>query len=269
MSFNIDNLLVDRVLRVTMFNGTTGAVNFTANQVESPSLECGGEQVIATDAVGAPIATFDRSKTSKFSAESSHINLGMLATQLGTSKEIGTPETKIRTPKFEVLTVGAVADVVNTSVSLTETPVGATGAEVKYIYLLSPDKSISTKFEVGATPATNFSITGKVITLPSGTTFLATDLIAVWYDYDEENAIKIVNSGTKFAPSGKFDVEVLFADVCNQETKYYGHIIFPKGKLSGNVTNALTTEGKHPVEFDGMSDYCDDDKTQFYYVIPQ
>lgn len=269
MAFNIDNLLVDRVLRVTMFDATTGAVNFTASQVENPSLECGGEQVIAVDAVGAPIATFDRSKTSKFTAENSHINLGMLATQLGTTKEVGDATAKIKTPKFEIVTVGETAGTPNATITLTETPVGVTGAEVKYIYLLNADKSIGTKFEVGETPATNFSISGKVITLPTGASIKATDKIAVWYEYEEENAVKIVNSGDKFAPSGKFDIEVLFADVCNQETKYYGHIIFPKGKLSGNVTNALTTEGKHPLEFDGQSDYCDDDKTQFYYVIPQ
>lgn len=267
MAFNVENLVVDHVLRVTKFDNETGDVEFTADQVENPSLECGGEQVIAADSLGAPIATFDRSKTSKFSAETSVISLGLLAAQVGSEKEAATADAKIKTPKFEIVTVGAPAS----KITLSEVPVGVAGAEVKSIYLLNKDRSISQKFEVGADAEHNFSVTAadKTITLPTGAEIVSGDRIAVWYEYESENAVRVVNSGNKFTTSGRFDVEVLFADVCNENVKYYGHIIFPKAKLDSNFTQTLTTDGKQGFSFSGMSDYCDEDKTQFYYVIPQ
>jgi len=264
--FNVDNLVVDRPLRVTMFDNATGEVIVTVDQIENPSLECGGEQVIKNDAIGSPIAIFDRSKTSRFSAENSVLSLGLAAAQFGSKKELADATNKMRAPKFEVITVSGTDELV-----LSEVPFGPAGAEIRYVYLLGADRSISKKFEVGADPTTNFSIdaSGKKITLPTGADIKATDRFAIWYEYETDAAVRVMNNGNNFARSGKFDVEVLFADLCNQDVKYYGHIIFPKGKLDNNVTFNLTTEGNHPFAFSGMTDYCSDDKNQFYYIIPQ
>ncbi len=264
--FNVDTLVVDRVLRVTMFDNASSEVIFTADQIENPSLECGGEQVVKNDATGAPIATFDRSKTSKFSAESSVLNLSMAAAQFGSRKEVASAAGKLRSPKFEILSPDASGEL-----ALSAVPVGTPGAEIRYVYLLNKDKSISRKFEVGADAAENFSVSAaeQKITLPTGAGAQPSDRFAVWYEYETEAAVRVANDGNRFPRAGRFDVEVLFADICNQDVKYYGHIVFPKGKLDSNVTFTLTSEGNHPLSFTGMSDYCDDDKNQFYYIVPQ
>ena len=269
MAFNIDNIVVDHVLGVDKFDLATGALIWSATEIEEPSLECGGEQVIKNDALGSPIATFDRSKTSQFTAANSLLNLSMMADDFGATKEVVSEENKITSPGFDIVTIGGTAETPATTITLSHTPVGVEGATVKYIYLLTADKGIAKKFEVGADPTTNFSISGATITLPTGSELKSTDIIAVYYEYETDSAIRIVNNGNKFSEVGKYIVRVMFADACNQALKYYGYIVFPKAKSNISKTYTFTAEGTHPIDFSGMNDYCDKDKTQFYFVIPQ
>ena len=101
--YNIDNLVLDRVTRLTKQDISSGDIEWTANQIKDGTLECGGEAVNATDNVGATIGSFDRTKTSKFTASNSVINLGVFADQLGTKKEVGAADKKVVTKKVDVL----------------------------------------------------------------------------------------------------------------------------------------------------------------------
>ena len=53
--YNIDNLVLDRVTRLTKQDISSGDIEWTANQIKDGTLECGGEAVNATDNVGATI----------------------------------------------------------------------------------------------------------------------------------------------------------------------------------------------------------------------
>jgi len=119
MAFAYDTLVIDRCDRGTLFDKTTGEVIFTARDIMNPALEVGGSQVFVTNSIGSRIATFDREKTAKFSAENSQINLGILAAQMGELKTLATEAATILAPKMEIITVGySTGTTVNLTISL-------------------------------------------------------------------------------------------------------------------------------------------------------
>lgn len=273
--FDINNLIIDHALRGTMFDKTTGDVIFSITQPKDPSLECSGETVFVTDAIGSKIAGFDRSKDATLSGSNAIIDLGLLAAQLGSDKAVADSSNKIVVPKLEEVaaTDGSESKKV---LKLAKTPVGTSGAEIKFIYKINKDKSMGTKFEVG-TEDTNFKIDAatKTITLPtSGYTYADGDAFYVWYSYEADGtagngAVEIVDSATAFAKAGRFDLEVIFCDICDTNNKYYGHVIFENAKMGNAVTININNEADHGFTINCQQDYCATDKRLFRIVIPE
>lgn len=273
MGFNIENLIVDRPLRATLFDKTTSEVIFTIDQITDPSLECTTESAEVRDAIGSKIAEFDRSKDASFSGSNAIISLGLMAAQFGSNKEVASTTNKIVVPKFEIIELGETGGVVNGNITLAETPKTA----LKYIYRLASDKSISEKIEAGATATTEFTISGKEITLPTtpAVAYVATDRFAVWYDFECDGsseglgAVRVSNMAEAFARGGKIDIEVLFADICNPNVKYYGHIVSNNAKMDGNVSLTFNNETTHGFSIKIMQDYCSTNKKLFDIIIPE
>ena len=88
MAFEVRNFVIDRVRRGIMLHSETGALMWALNQIENPSLNVTAETTDAVDALGVPIATFNRAKQAEFSAESSLFDLGLLAVQSGTELDV-------------------------------------------------------------------------------------------------------------------------------------------------------------------------------------
>ena len=63
MAVNLNNFIIDRVIRGVAQSQTTDEVLFAINQIQNPSLTCSSESTDAVDALGTPVATFYRSKT--------------------------------------------------------------------------------------------------------------------------------------------------------------------------------------------------------------
>lgn len=270
MAFNIDNLIIDRITRITKQSISTGDVEWTANQIADGKLDCGGEEVIAKDGVGSTIASFDRTKTSKFSCTNSVLNLGVLADQLGTTKEIGTSTAKIVTKKVDILEPITASGA--TTLTLKYTPLAT--APISAVWAMTQEGGLGQKYEVSASAATgNFTIAGRVITL--GADMPVTDdngdkvmYIAI-YKCEIEDAVKITNSGDNYTKIGTFVCDALFSDVCDPATKYYGMVIFDRAKLANTFSLDLKPDGTQPIEFEGFTQYCGKEKNQFYIVIPK
>ena len=256
---NIENLVINRVVRGTMFDKATGEVMVSIDQITEPSLECSGEQVFTNDALGQKIAAFDRSKDAVFSASNALLNFGLMAAQLGSDKQIATTENKFIVPAFELIDVTGDA----TKVTLQYEPHG----ELKYIYSTHSDKSKNEKYDVAVSASENaFSIKGKEITLPTGK-FKAGDRVAVWYERESEDAVKIQNTTTKFAKGGKFVLEVLAADVCDVNTEYYTYLIFGNAKFDNNTTIGFDNESQHQFTINAMQDYCSTNNELFSIIV--
>ncbi len=257
MAFDINNLVIDRPLRGVMVNPKTGEVLWTVTQIESPSLTVSADEKTAVDAIGAVIASFDTAKNAEFSGSNSLLDFGLLAAQMGSDKKVATSAAKISTPIFDVLKVEG------TTVSLTHTPKSTT---IPYIHVLKGGSVMGEKFECGTeASATEFSISGTTITLPTGVT---TGEIFVFYEAEIEEGVEVVSTAVDFPKQGKFIMEVLCCDVCDQTQLIHAYVEFPNAKLSSNVDLSFATDGKHPFSLKAQQAYCDSEKKLFRIVVP-
>ena len=258
---DINNFIIDRILRGVALSQKDDSVLFSINQIQNASLNCASESTDAVDALGTPIATFFRSKSAEFSAENALFDMNLMATQLGTSKKVATSTNKITVPAMETFTVPAGA---NPKYELKHTPV-TPPAE---IYALNGDSTFGTKYtKDSAASTTNFSIADKTITIPSGVT-AGTDMF-VMYEYVTDKAVEVVNSATEFPVGCKFVMEVLGCDVCDQTTLIHAYVIFNNFKLSPDFDWSIATDSTHPFSGKAQQDYCDKEKRLFSIVISE
>lgn len=257
MAFDINNFVIDRVIRGVALSQKDDSVLFSINQMQNVSLNCASESTDAVDALGTPIATFYRAKSAEFSAENAIFDMNLMATQLGTSKKVASSTAKITAPAMESFTYGT------GSYELKHTPKTAPNE----IYVLNGDSTFGKKFVKGTSASeTEFGITNKTLSLPTGLN--AGDELFVMYDYETENAVEVVNSATEFPVGCKFVMEVLGADVCDQTTLIHAYVIFPNFKLSPDFDWSVATDGSHPFSGKAQQAYCDKEKKLFNIVIP-
>ena len=257
MAFDINNFVIDRVIRGVALSQKDDSVLFSINQMQNVSLNCASESTDAVDALGTPIATFYRAKSAEFSAENAIFDMNLMATQLGTTKKVASSTAKITAPAMESFTYGS------GSYELKHTPKTVPNE----IYVLNGDSTFGKKFVKGTNAsATEFGITNKTLARPTGLN--ASDELFVMYDYETENAVEVVNSATEFPVGCKFVMEVLGADVCDQTTLIHAYVIFPNFKLSPDFDWSVATDGSHPFSGKAQQAYCDKEKKLFNIVIP-
>lgn len=259
-TFDINNFIIDRAIRGTMVSHKTGEIMYSINQVEDPQLTVSADEKTAVDAMGTTIATFNTAKNAEFSGSNSLFDLNLLATQMGTTKKVGASNAKIVTPIFETI------DVSGTTCKISHAPIGD---KLDAIYVLNGDSTLGKKYTADSTESADkfkYENSSKTITLPTG---VKTGQIFVMYETEMENAVEVAASATEFPTGGKFILEVLGCDVCDQTTLRYAYIIFPNAKLDSNVDISFTTDGKHPFSMKANQAYCDKKKTLFKIVIPE
>ena len=263
MALNLNELLLDRVRSLTAHDLSTKELLFRLTSLEDPSLSCTAEGEEITDAIGALITTLYRAKKATFSASNSLISLDLAAAQYGTKKEVLGANEKLVDYTYEIL------DIKDGKVTLTNTPVSVKVGEtetssVKYIYAVENGQT-STKYMAGsAASETEFAIAGKEITVPTG----VTGKIYVEYQFENANALRIVNKAASFPEACEVVIYAVFRDKCNENVKYAGKIVCPRAKLNPEqVELALTSTGKHAFEFTMMKNYCDDDGDLFTIIV--
>ena len=270
MAFDINSFVIDRPVRGFMQHKTTDEVLFLINQIEDPSLTVNADTVEATDALGAPIMFFDRAKSCEFSASNSLLDLGLLAAQNGTAKQVAGTNNKISVVYNE-----EVKWVTGKTVTLKHKPTGVAGAEIPFIYKLNNDGTFGKKYTCAATAGEDkFKVDAATssITPPTNVTVEERAFIIYTFEADgtENNgAVQVTGDGVNFPTAGKFTLEVLGADTCDISTKYYAYLHFPNAKMQSNFDLTLTTEGKHPFTIKCMQDYCDNEKKLFTLTVPE
>ena len=256
---NINNLVIDRILRGNMTSHTDGSILWSLTQITNPSLSVTSESTDAVDALGTPIMTFTRAKTAEFSAENSLFDLALSAAQAGTDLKVATADAKLVVPMFEEI------DVIGETITLKHAPIG----QIKNIYLLNGDSTLATKFVNGAAADAETFIHAEnatEITVPTG--LPAGAQIFVQYEYESETSTEMTNTAKDFPKAGKFVMEVLGADVCDSTNLIHFYIVFHNAKLLADVDMTFTTEGTHPFTIRANVDYCDREKKLFSIIIP-
>ncbi len=262
MAINLNNFIIDRVRRGTMFSPATGEVLWSITQIKDASLSMTSESADVTDAIGSVIMKFDRSKNAEFSASNALFDTNLAAAQFGSAKQVADTDATICVPAYEYQAVNA------GKIILSHVPAGPEGAEIKYIYALNNDSSLGTRYELGeAVSATAFTVdaASRTITVPTG----VTGNVAVFYEYEAENAVMLENNATDFPTAGKFVLEVIGKDTCDAEKTYYAYVVFPNAKLKPDMDLSFTTDGGHPFSMTMMQDYCDLEKRLFNIYIAE
>ena len=235
MAFDVNNFVIDRVVRGVALSQEDNSVLFSINQIQNASLNCASESADAVDALGTPIATFYRAKSAEFSAENALFDMNLLATQLGTAKKVASAEAMITVPAMETFIAKG------TEYTLKHTPVKSPAE----IYALNGDSTFGVKYtKATAASDSQFAIDGAKITLPKN--LPADTELFVMYDYETANAVEVMNSATEFPVGCKFIMEVLGCDVCDQTNLIYAYVIFPNFKLSPDFDWSIQTDGAHP-----------------------
>ena len=272
--FNKNELILDKVRSLVTHDLATGQLLFRLTSLEEPSLQCTAEGEEITDAIGAVITTLYRAKKATFSATNSLISLDLAASQYGAKKEVASAESKIIDHTYEILTVTNVTETVEGEeggeattvtkgvINLSNVPVN----DIKFIYSLV-NGEIGTAYKAGAAVSeTEFVVDAeaKTITVPTG----LTGKVYVEYQYETENAVRIVNRASQFPEACSLTIYAYFKDRCNENLVYSGKIICPKAKLNPEqVELALTSTGKHAFEFTMMKDYCADEGEDELFTI--
>ena len=268
MAFDISNIVINRPLRGIAFDDV-GSIIWTVDQIKDPSLTMSSEKVTAAYALGVPIMEFDRSKSCEFSATQAVFDLGLLAAQSGTTKEVASATNSIVVPMWETVKVTADQD----SVTLKQTP---NEGSMPYIWELKADRSLSTRYiEADAASETEFQLVGNTLTLPNraeGDTAARTYLIP--YEYSATGAaglgaVKITNSADKFASASKFVLKCLGHNVCDKTTEYAIWLIFDNAKLSSDFDLTLSPEMEQQFSMTIMTNYCDENKPLFSIIMPE
>ena len=203
-----------------MTSTADGSVMWSINQITEPSLSVTSETAQAVDAMGSPIATFNRGKTAEFTANNSLFDLGLFAAQNGVDKNVASASNKITVPCFETIVV---PNPNTTQASLGHTPKDTP----KEIYRLKGDGTLGEKLTYSSTAGTGkFTYSAGQITFP--TEAVVGDEYLVNYEYESESAVSVTGDAINFPKAGKFIMEVLGTDVCDPTTLIHAFIVFPK-----------------------------------------
>lgn len=264
MSFDVENFVIDRPLRGHMYD-YSGKLRWMIDQIKDPKLSASGTTVYAKDAQDVNVMAFERSKDAKLEGTNAVFSTSLYADQMGTEKDIASDTDKKIMTCFEILKVNNDA----TTLTLTHVPHEAVaGVPFKFITALSNDKTRVADYELGATVTTNFSVSSKTVTLPTGTTFKAGDLFAVKYQYESTKGIVISDMSDKHSDYGEFMLEVLAYSPCDRATVRAINIIFPNAKLDNNVDLTMNNEMSQPFSISAVPDYCAEDKKLFRVEFP-
>lgn len=262
MAYNVNNFVIDHVIRGVMTSTADGSYMWSVNQITDPSLSITSDTAEAVDALGTTITTFNRGKSAEFTANNSLFDLGLFAAQNGVAKEVASATNKIITPAFEEITVAQG----ETSKVLAHVPVEA----VTKIYQVKGDGTLGTVYESSTSAtATKFVYDAEshAITYPTG--MAAGTRLMVLYDYETENAVSVSGDAINFPKAGRFILEVLGTDVCDPTTLIHAFVEFPNAKLDANVDISFTTDGNHPFTIQCQQEYCDPKKVLFRIIVPE
>ena len=257
MAFDATNLVFDKVLRVVAFDKQDKFL-YSMTQVQDASLNGAAESTDVLDNVGAKIMTLYRAKTAEFSGANALFDLGILGAQVGSEKVVASDTAKIVVPAFETITVDGTA----TTYTLKNTPVGT----ITEIYALNGDSSLGKKFEAAeAASATAFVIADGTITVPTG--LEKGSQLFVMYEYESENAVRVVNESNKFPKAVKLVIEALCYDPCDPDTKILTYIICNNAQMSSDFDVTMAAGETHPFTYLLQQDYCSAEKKLYEVVV--
>jgi len=263
--FNPNELILEKIKTVEEYDPGTYELIGRFTQIESPSLKVNATSTNVTDAMGTEIASFYQAQTATFSFTNSLFSLDLAATQFGSKKQIADNINKLLIPVSETITI----DSTNHTAVLKYTPVGVTGAEVKYAKVINENNTFGKTYEVSPTiGAEVFTIdaTTKTLTFPSN----VTGRVFVQYERESDSAVMVSKTTNVLPEIRSLLIHAIFHDPCNVNVVYAGIISVPRAQINPeSVEINLTPDGKHSVEYKLQKPYCDESARLFDIIVTE
>ena len=263
---NKENFIIDRYVRGNGYDPSTGERWYTLTQMKDMNLKVNiDNSVDSVDAEGAKVETIEKGVSATLTGSNAFLNFDLLRHQLGASYEEANETKTINMPMWEefVLTQDAQA-----SITLKQTPVGTTGAEISFIYVVPAAGGASQSYALGqAASATNFTLTtaSKTLTLPTG--LKSGDKVYVEYEYAAKEGFKITKTADDKTKEHKFVALVLGHDLCDKNTQYAAWQVFPRAKFSQEIDQTFSTDAGHTFTLNMTQDYCASRKVLFEFLF--
>lgn len=242
---NIDGFYVTSLDQLTCFNNAN-ELEMVLDELQDSTISNTQENNDITGKNGAVIGTLKRNKAVTVSGNNGLLVGGGMAVQTGSDVETGTFIVRAT----DVLTVS------DNSVTLSNTPVGAPGAEIVSLRKKGAAGMLEGNFEQDATAsaAGKFAYSGGEITFYEGD-FTDGDQVVVFYDTEVENAVKVSNSADTYSKTLKAYLDVTVQDKC--DNLLHGQFIFPRADFTGNFDISVGgTDSVLAYEFRSLKDLC-------------
>lgn len=263
-TFNPNELVLERIRSVEEYDTSTKELLGRYTQIEEPSLQTGAEGTDVTDAMGAPIMTFYNAQTGTFSFTNSLFSLDLAASQFGTEKKVASSSDKIVIPVSETIEIGS-----DHKVKLKYVPVGATGAEVKYVKVINSNNTFGKTYEVNAVAGEGkftLDAAAQTITMPDD----VTGRVFVNYERESEKAVQIDKTTDSVPKVKSLLIHAIFHDPCDKNLVYSGVISCPRAQIDpSSVELNLTSNGKHTASYILQKAYCDEDSKLFAILVSE
>lgn len=261
---NLNDIVIESIIGLDYFNSSTGELMWQANQLSDATLDITADEQEVTDALGVPIATFFRGRTGTLSATNALLSLPVAAAQSGNADGLvrASSANKISVPLTQSFVLGAS----QSTIELSDVPVGTTGAEIPYIYAMDGTGYKTRSYAINSTnDADHFSLdaVSKTITLPTG--LAAGARITVKYTAERADALRFSATGNDTPRAGIAHLIVKCHNLCDVSSIVYGVLVAPNAQLSGNYQLNFTSDGQHALELRLMQDYCDPDKLLYHF----
>lgn len=263
MSFNPNELVLERIRAVEEYDPSTNELIGRYTQIESPSLKTAAEGTTVTDAMGAEITTFYRAQTGTFDFTNSIFSLDLAASQFGSKKDVG--DDVIR-PVTETLTIGN-----DHTVTLKYEPVTNSGSEITKIKVINENNEFGETYSITAAEtlkAGEFKLNAadKKITLPDD----VTGSVFVRYEAKCPNTAKITKTTDSLPAIRSLLVYAIFHDPCDINKVYAGMISIPRAQIDPSAVEvSLTPDGKHAASYKLQKAYCDETAKLFDIIVSE
>lgn len=214
---------LQKIFTLRGYDFVTDAPKITLKFMKDLTFENAGEVTNLTQN-GTSITAVDHSKTCTISGSSAVIDEGLLSLQIGSDVEVLVNTTEIRLQETITTTVAGEA-------TISYTPSGTVGAEIKFAELVTSDGEVIKTFIQMASPATvgKFSYATKKLSFFAGDVPIGSRIRVSYYP-TIASARKISNLANKMSATLRWECDAVFNDACTSQERL-GLVVIPKGKL--------------------------------------
>lgn len=233
MATTINGFTITSLDAVRTFNRTNGVCQFELDELQDTTISNSEDSSNITGKGGRVLKTIKKNKAVTVKGTSAYLSGGLMKAQTGGTITTGANINVKHVFDFTAPDSG-------TTVALDKTPVGVSGSEVGYIYVITDNNDLGTRYEQATVAAaTKFSVSGTTLSLPvsSGTGVIPAGTKCRCFFMIAVDGTKVTNPSDKYSDTLATYIDCTGTDIC--DNTFFCQIYIPRGEFTGNFELAL------------------------------